>query len=355
MKTLKTLSVSITIILFVVLVFQRCSKENEAKTENLNAGITITTEDLQIESKIIGFKEKIAFVKENPFSKIGTDLIEADSAIWFLEATINYTYGNPEKRYKEVFYDKKNYTIDLNTNQLALMADVSQTYESMIENLSSFYHSINSPGKELFLVDLEKIEINNSQLKIELTAVVGNIGNETNPFGEEDYWQYGELLGQCEEFAGQGIGLDAAEKIQENIMANRPVCMPHPNCYYHYTDLEIIIVSGDKYINENDDTPNDNWLDYLMFYNTEEYGFDNEECLSPEKMNFYYNGMHTIIYDLEAALTTPPYKTFMECDIESLRITGTGNVIIEHKAYITYAIRHLVIRSIANEDLPLEL
>jgi hypothetical protein len=170
------------------------------------------------------------------------------------------------------------------------------------------------------------------------------------PFGEDDYWRFGHgeinMGGYCDgPNEGQETGSDAAEEIEYKI--NNPNVSwddPYPAGSY-VVSLGDIFVSADYY--PAPDYDNDNWLDYLMYYEDEFPGNDGwpkiiDGCLEPEEMNFYLQGTLDVIEMVieEKQLQYPDDNIeFVYIDMSGTTIVPNGIGVYLHIAEITYGKR----------------
>ncbi|MEZ5197826.1 MAG: hypothetical protein R2764_15995 [Bacteroidales bacterium] len=80
----------------IIIVFS-CSKE---MSNNFDTGTSknnqLTEYEIQVNKSIKDFKQKMAYCRENPHLKSG-ETIPADSAVWLLEATINFSHAFPNE------------------------------------------------------------------------------------------------------------------------------------------------------------------------------------------------------------------------------------------------------------------
>ena len=79
-----------------------------------------------------------------------------------------------------------------------------------------------------------------------------------------------------------------------------------------------------------------------------------EECLDTLEMNFYFNGVQTMIYNKFPTITDPPDKTFIQCtNLEGkLYSSDEYSGVILHEGNFEYGIRHII--PIA-QDIPADL
>ncbi|MEZ5198066.1 MAG: hypothetical protein R2764_17255 [Bacteroidales bacterium] len=194
------------------------------------------------------------------------------------------------------------------------------------------------------LLDLEQGDLSNGQMEIELRAVTGEKTEGWEPFGPDDDWLYGDLLGRCDYTQDT---TDAAEEIQKAINSNKPLVSPPPGYMFVYVLDDVVVLDYNDLPNyPAPENPPSNYMDYLIFYVTEAAGqFTQgvEDCLIPDEMNFHFEGEKTVIYQkLRVELNKPQNWVFMECDLKGFNITINDYLIYYHQNNLTFAFRYLV-------------
>ncbi len=285
-----------------VIIFFACTKENnEAAIQNSPAQTNLTQNDLKINNLIKTFKDKIAYYKANPDLKDG-ETVPADSALWYLEATINYSHAFPNEYYDGFEIDTSYITVPVNSDGTVDMSVLTQKYEEMKSNVAADYHNSQFTEKGLSFVDLSEVSGSDNTLTLEVKTATGEKNNEPppptpvdGPFSLGDNWWYGEDAGKCDEAAGEGK--DAAKRLWEEAQAT----IPDPNGNYTFIGPFIykeIEGGNDEFLYPNDPQPNDNHLDYYLFYASTEYGpcGDDTLCLEYPEMNTYWNRLKYLMY-----------------------------------------------------------
>nr|NQU89088.1 hypothetical protein [Bacteroidota bacterium] len=347
-----------------VVVMNSCSKQELADhTLTVSKEVIMTGEDLSFQNNLVRFREKVEYIKEHPGFKSG-EVMHVDSAVWYLEATINYSYGHPDRKCNEIYNYADSVYLDISTTGEVTLDDVVLVHDLIISMISDFYYSVDEDQKEFILTDISIAETQSGQTKISFTASVGSEWNNyLFPFDETDYWYYGQGMGKCGPYGG-GIDEDAASKIFDLLPFYQPIYDPGPGYIVVYSDVETI----DSYYefnlnpllfrNADDPEPVDNWLDYYMFYASSEYGDgnldENEECLDTLEMNFYFNGVQTLIYNKFPTITEPPDKAFIQCsNLEGMLYPSDEySGVILHEGNFEYGIRHIIP---VEEDIPADL
>jgi len=157
---------------------------------------------------------------ENPTSK-NNDLMSIDSAVWYIEALLNYQYGiitDSSEVYYETKTDSAFFSINTTAGKIEIMDVVSAFYEIetvVVDGLKDIKHQ----NKRIDIID---IEYKNEQ---SVAYFQYNFGEQV--FGGKylynitDNWQWGQKLGTC---SGQYIyDKDLTNEIMKWIKYNRAV------------------------------------------------------------------------------------------------------------------------------------
>ena len=279
----------------ITIMMSACKKDQETTKLNTGDEVTWTAEDLQIQNNILNFQSKI---KNNSFKDGET--ITADSAIWYLEALLNFNYSNPDSSFVNLTVDTTfEFQLPVN-NDMVNFSNVSNAAFAMEEHILNYLNNMPNSIKFLIAADVKfkANELKDGSKTITITTGYGSgyIDNPAayTPFGENDYWWYGSNGGGCE--SNNSNSSDAAIEIEDKI--NNPNCILDPYPPHYIVNVGVGTVSGDEY--RNDDDPSypyyDNWLDYMMYCESE---WDNllqlDGCLEPIEMNFHLQGTLDVI------------------------------------------------------------
>ena len=293
--------VSLIMAMIVIVVFS-CMKENNESVKQTNpAESNLSMKDLKINNIIKTFKEKVAYYNANPDLKDG-ETVPADSALWYLEATINYSHAFPNEYYKQFEIDTSYLTVPVNGDGTVDMAMLAQKFEEMKTNVAADYHDSQFTEKGLSFITVSQVSLNSNELVLQVETTTGNKGiepppdpNPAGPFEPGDDWWFGENAGKCSEQATDAS--DAAQRLWEEAQAT----IPDPNGNYTfvgpfvYKDIE----GGDEdLLYPTDPQPQDNHLDYYLYYATTEYGpcGDDTLCIEYTEMNHYFQRLKYIMY-----------------------------------------------------------
>lgn len=333
MKKIKFITVLCIIALFTSIIMNSCKKENNAISETKENN-NFSQKDLKINRLISGFIEKMENVRENPALKSG-DEMPADSALWYIEATMNYSHSFPNEYYKEFKIDSAYFSIDKKTNGEVDLDELTQKYGALKSEVTNLYYASEFENKGLAVVDLTEISQTNDEISIMVETFTGNRGTNPpdpqidGPFEQGDNWMYGDLLGKCT--GNEFIVSDAAEELFNEIVNE----IPDPNGQYYFINHYIYIIEGGDDLIRRDDwnDPEDNHLDYLLYFATTKLGpnscGDDTLCLERNEMNLYYSYLKYLIFSylpenapelqgktIEEVLDVEGYSEYVEPYIE---------------------------------------
>lgn len=276
-----------------MLIFASCSKviEIEPNKPNIQSTNCRESNDSTFIIEINGFIENLANPENVPDMNI-------NDVVYFIEATLNYKHADPsDLDYEDIIEGEFTKNYELTGEGNLVFSDVVSIYNEYYAELSNVYSTISYEDKLLLITDVELVEGQN-QIKLHFVFGAGNVSLQTNfEFRSTDYWYYGGGLGKWGAYSGQGIGSDAADQLTKmylsyraynsNVPIGRPVAT-------NVNNVTLVAGFGNLIINPNDDNPQDNWFDYLLFHGYN--GWSNYHTgLSPYEMNFYFNALINII------------------------------------------------------------
>lgn len=309
--------------LFIVFLVFSCSKNNEQVNTDKKNSYQPTEKELQIESRILAFKEKVDFARANPGLKSGGEDLSVDDAVWSIEALVNYTYADASEQFDKLVNNHDSVTVNL-TNGMITIDDATDAYDEIVSIISGHYNNLPSQDKQLIIADVSLRESDGVTAIFNVSSGIGD--GPPNPFagfGENDHWYFGfgdlNAGGYCDgPYQGTHTDSDAAEEIEKKINMRMSLPVGH-RCF---TNIKSVYAGGDElYLiyekdtpeeiwceccdieNPNDPTPHDNYLDFLVFFNYEQWQ-NFHGCLHsihpnyPDEMNFYLNSMEDIIYEM---------------------------------------------------------
>jgi len=293
----------LAIVIVASLIIYSCQKENSGIDKSANQ-----TEqsfiDLQLEKRIIAFRDKIDLIRKNPTLKSGFDPMYVDSAVWYIEATSNLTYGDASFETEEFIVDSAFIEVPVTNGQI-LWADVQVAYDQVIDSLAEHNANITANEKQLIVADISLKESNDNSATFKVTSGFGTDG--PTDYVNDYPWYWGWELGRCDG-SGLGVGKDAADKIAQ--LAKYNISVPTGNSYY--TDVVFEEVYGCYYTNNNGDC--------LIFEDFQEYTL-NHQCLSTTEISFYKNDLITVGNILKPTSSHSVLNYFLE-DLTAYLLCG---------------------------------
>jgi hypothetical protein len=310
----------ISIIFISSLTIYSCQKENNVK-DNSSTNAELSIADLQLEQKIIGFRDQIDNIRENPTLKSGGDPWEVEDAIYYMEALANYTYGLAS-------YSREGFTIDSSfiavplTNGLIPAANMAGIYDKIIDSLSAHNDQITAQDKQLIVADISLTAISGVAATFKISSGFGT----SNGMGSgNDYpWYWGMNLGRCDE-SGLGEPYDAADKIMQ--LANQYNGVPSGNSYYDY--VSSADVYGCDYEYNGECTLFEDFQEETLIH----------ACLSTTDITFYKNGLMYVGNLLKPTGTSVIAYTLWD-DFAAGICEGVDCWYMKHDAIIDYGIWH---------------
>ena len=206
-------------------------------------------------------------------------MISIDSAVWYIEAALNYTYcmhTEDDPIIDELIIDTIKF--NFNTSQgIIPIHEVANIYNAMADHTATEFEKIENSDKDIIFQDAFADE---NKLTIITVYGIKIVPDAFRPFEEE--WKFGLEMGKCD---GTNIGSDAAIEITKK--ANFRI----PRIYGYYTNHTTIFIESEEYDNPNSDDPN--FCDHYLFDEGGDYDPNGTYswCLTVEEMNFYLNSI----------------------------------------------------------------
>ena len=161
------IALSLGLLVFAVLI-QSCEKEETVVSKDKQSHSSMRKgEEANPELRLIAFNSLIKEVRNNPegFERKEFDY-SLDSAIWYLEATMNYTYAYPNNKRSALILDSVFMDINLNPNNGLNIIEIQSKFDLTLEVLTSKFNSIKSEHKFLVSVDYKIVKGENGILKL---------------------------------------------------------------------------------------------------------------------------------------------------------------------------------------------
>ena len=318
----------------IAAIFVSCSKQDQTELTSSPPEISQSKADILIENKIKAFKSKLGHLRENPQFKSG-ETIEVDSAVWYMEAASNQTYGDASTPFGELVIDSFNIDVPAPNGEIQLN-DILATYNEMINGLSDSYNAIPDENKHLVVNDVSLKSVDEGIATFGVIAGFGTEGNSGTNGVFDDEWYYGEELGDCDYNYAPA---DAAEKIEDKILARKGT--PSPNI--EYTDVETFEIYANSFLNNEDMFPEDNMYDYLMFHCWDDDAniWPNvHTCVSVDEMNFYLLAAEYLLNHDQPQFARPPGKSLITINLIGDAMYPANGTLYMHYAIVQYGIPH---------------
>lgn len=297
----------ITLYLFVALAIVSCKKENTAPQQQHQP-------PKKTETLILDFKQKL----ENHL-KDGT-AYSADSAVWYVEALLNYTHGNASVVCQNFTVDTVETTVNNTGTNGFTLTQLAQVFET-IESGVLAHQPV---GTNIYAIDLYAYPAGNLTVFASRTAYATPRNTFKSLADTSGYWYWGIELGMCGSDSGLYVGMDATDIIEDYL--NNQVQGDY------FTDLETDGASyWDFYYDPNFPFNIPYLLPYRLFTALGPYQEVLLFCMPPDLIHYYCgpNGIQYIIEDLR-----PPRKTFAYCVVDH----GATETMTMHGVTITYGI-----------------
>jgi hypothetical protein len=261
--------------------------------------------------------------------------IEADSAVWNIEALQNYTLAYPDSAAKDFKVIKTTYTVPVDANGMILMTDVQTVYDLMESDLITSLDLIESEVKYIRFSDVALDSIIGGTAYMSITAGFGFnwLMNTYWGFNEDDDWIWGTLsedygvppMGKCD---GTQIGVsDGSNELAWRL--NNPLVQPAQPLIY--TDL--VTLSADGFYFEDAGVAR-------IFVG---WDYPTDECLTNDTLTYFLIQADDIIntYDYEGGLR-PANKSFINIEIKDRLAMYDFSGWHYHEYLVTYGIPTVV-------------
>ena len=210
-----------------------------------------------------------------------------DSAIWYINSALNYSYTFPYIEYYNCFTDSAFVTMKI-SDDMVTITELGNTYRDIEDVLREHFFSIENTNKHIVNIYMEETEsCENNSIEFKIVSEVGvyntekstTVSNTDNPFGSTDWWSFGLGMGKCNTYSGY-VGWDAAKKISKAVNTK---LVPQSFTYY-FTNTKKI------------PTPINSYTTSSIPQGMEHYFFRSENyCISPQNMNYYYNRLLEVV------------------------------------------------------------
>ena len=281
-----------------------CTKEKETRvTQSSNEMTSVSKED-DMSAYLKQFKEKMQSAEK------GDEALSLDDARWYLEAVLNYTYGDAGHLFSDIQYDTFYYKLPVRDGEITF-GQLNEAFKVFSNNVEEVYEESKLPEKRIlaiqtkFNTDDSKGDGVSAQIIVNTSGIV-----PVYPwFDSTDYWNewyyddwYGYIMsgGKCGPYMGDcpesGAPLELTRKV--NLRIPKDACQ---NGNGYYTDVFSGILSHQLSDFNQDFLDDENSpCTYKLYYRTENPEFPELSnpggCICPEDMNYYLSKGPELIY-----------------------------------------------------------
>jgi hypothetical protein len=176
--------------------------------------------------------------KMNDALKSG-ETISLDSAIWNIEASLNYNYADPEEAVGEYSFSKSNYTLEVDANGEVSMGDAQSVYALMEQDLGNNFKSGDETVVIFSDVALDSITGGTAYLS-GTNGYSSGIARHYTPIDDDWIWGTltGSLAGNCDQ---DDMTSDGSNELEWRLNNPLPVSQVP---IYGFTDIVRVDVSG---------------------------------------------------------------------------------------------------------------
>jgi len=299
MKKIKIFT-TFTLIALVVgaVVLHSCKKENPLHTQSQQTNLT--EQDIQINNAIANFLAKVDYHRESPGYK-SEESLSIDSAIWYIDAAINYTYAIANHPFAQLHRDTSFIEMGVLESYEAAITEVVEAYDGTISKFSQKYHAIEGENKQFIMANVEDmgpLPENKQSLRIITITGTGTFGPGGDFEEDEAYLFDRDATIDC----FYGIPSSGAPIIFETYLNNHYNAEPTGNWHWAFIGYETVVVF--YYQDHQLNTTLTNYLDYKIFAASDAVETIDEEteCLEwnqdlsgNHEMQFYYDYLKELI------------------------------------------------------------
>jgi hypothetical protein len=303
MKNLKLLPAMLAALLVIsAAIFNACSKQESSEPLSTAEQPQMSSADQLILNRIESFKQKVTYIQEHPNFKSGESMI-VDSAIWYIGATLNYTYSNAGYPFAKLHRDTAYFEMELLNSYEATIEKIVESYDASLTKLSQSYYRIADEDKKFITASVNATGNNaNGNVELQIVTITGTGTITNHEFGEAEAYDFDRnATHDC-----NGFPADGAPKIFEVHLNSHFIPEPTGNWrwFFYGAETEFTLEYADFVLNEE----KTNYLDYKIFAAIDngvdliiddvteclEYNQDGNEV---HEMQFYYDYLVDLIED----------------------------------------------------------
>jgi hypothetical protein len=302
-----------------------CQKEPGKTTQNPE----ISQEDLALSKRISSFVEQM----NNPYNLKSDGKMDVDSAIWYVEAAMNYTFADIPELFSDTKVDTMEFVLNVR-NGSCTETDLSALYQAVDLDIQAYCSTLGE--YQLLGVDINMNDKVSGDLTVCLISGRGGYVDPALTFRSNDYWYAYGKMGKCGAYEGQYKNeRDATTEIQRKANYSIPMILAHNGVVY-YTDFSTDRLSGWDDFNPDYKPGIDDPLKERLLYYEEPINWD--RCLSPELLNFYLTNLKNF-----GNSHCPSGKDLVsyECKFDFTIPNGVRAAKGYHYGVTTYGVRHV--------------
>jgi hypothetical protein len=309
-----------------------CKKDSTIKEAQ-----TISAEDKRLANLITSFKKR----GESKLKTTG--VMSPDSAIWYIGATANYTYGDATHETERTWTDSLYITLPIINGKIS-ESEVYNKYETVIDSLRGIYQGKNEENKQLLAVAIKTHSMSATSLVCKVTGIfaygwlsnnIQCIFNDIDSYCFWYTWQYRAICGGPN--TASTAVTDAAEETQKRIMRCKGV--PAGNYWYDPTIYKSILDASQYPVVQGSSKSNYRYA--KLYWNSSQYP-NMDGCIKPADLNFYLDKTKELINNetTQGGLRPQGYSV-IDIDMWGESHIADGYTIYQHQASIRYGVLHV--------------
>lgn len=264
--------------------------------------------------------------------------ISIDSAIWYIDATLNYYYANSNATSAMVHRDTVYVEMELVNDYEAMYQQVFASYDESLSGLSEKYHAISGENKRFIMATVNDAgPLPENKHKLQIVTISGTgILQSSGDFGEDELY----LWNRNAQFDCNGDSAFGAPVIFETMLDAHFNAPPAGSCYwFFYGPITYLPL---YYLDYPLNSTLQNYLDYKIYAASSAVGdglTDEVKCLEDDQnssgvheMQFYYDHLKVFVSDwLASPENTENKKLARSSEIESPTDFINNATIIFHR------------------------
>lgn len=289
-----------------------------------------------IERNLLNFKAELKNYKTQKNDE-PTITYEVDSAIWYLESTLNYTYSNPTEITKAHNIDSFEVILTKTIDGKIDLSEIQRGYNESVTSLGLIYDAASYSDKVFKMSDLEVLSEDAQKVTIQVKGDVGERTDNGDKNGITSGWSWGQKKGYYHPngqifYAGDLDATDVIEIRANNTFNPQPTHDAYGNPITAQQGIRMIVIN--PVINQVNLTPFSNGMNNLIWHGDKYIGSPTL-LLSNSDVATYSNGAVTIANMSQFQGSNPPPALIEVAD--DVIASGTNPYSVLHRINtITY-------------------